>query len=240
MRRIWKHFIILALVVAVVAPRGAIVAQSTAHWSATDSAAAIRVLGTLREELGVARRLHRDALPRNSRLRADAWEQVADDSLHAACGVRPPWAPSDARGARCLVVGVASRIRFLNERPAPIPPVEPVREPGQAATINPSPSAAKAEDVDSPVVPLDGPSPTYPQELRSQGIEGRVLLRFVVGTDGRVEASTIQVRSSSHPAFTAPAIEAIRKWRFRAARVGNSPTRQVVEQGVGFSLRDSQ
>lgn len=92
------------------------------------------------------------------------------------------------------------------------------------------------DQVDDPVQAIDGPRPAYPEVMRSVGIEGVVRLRFVVGTDGNVEASTVQVVSSTNKAFEAPAVAAIKKWKFKPAKIRGQPVRQLVEQGVRFSL----
>lgn len=95
------------------------------------------------------------------------------------------------------------------------------------------------DQVDDPVAYLDGPNPTqyYPPVLRSAGVEGRVSLRFVVGTDGKVEANTIQVLSSTNKAFENGAIEIIKKSRFKPAKIRGQPVRQLVDQAVRFSLQ---
>ncbi|MES2306214.1 MAG: energy transducer TonB [Gemmatimonadota bacterium] len=92
------------------------------------------------------------------------------------------------------------------------------------------------DQVDDPVQYLDGPQPTYPPVLKGAGVEGKVSLRFVVGTDGRPEAGTIQVLSSTNKAFEAPAIEAIKKSRFKPAKIRGAPVRQLVDQAVSFKL----
>ncbi|MES2124039.1 MAG: energy transducer TonB [Gemmatimonadota bacterium] len=93
------------------------------------------------------------------------------------------------------------------------------------------------DQVDDPVQYLDGPLPAYPPVLKTAGIEGKVSLRFIVGTDGRVEGGTIQVLSSTNKAFEAPAIEAIKKSRFKPAKIRGAPVRQLVDQAVRFSLQ---
>ena len=55
--------------------------------------------------------------------------------------------------------------------------------------------------------------PTYPPELRKAKIEGLVSVAFVLNDEGRVEDP--RAESSSRPEFEKPALEAIRKWRFR-------------------------
>ncbi len=93
-----------------------------------------------------------------------------------------------------------------------------------------------SDEVDDPVQPINGPTPNYPDVMRQVGIEGVVRLRFVVGSDGRVEGNSVQVVSSTNKAFEPPAIAAIKKWTFKPAKMRGQAVRQLVEQNIRFSL----
>jgi periplasmic protein TonB len=84
------------------------------------------------------------------------------------------------------------------------------------------------------------PRPAYPQSLRGAGLEGEVLITFVVDTTGRVETGSLKVVQSTHPLFT----DAVRKWlpatRYRPAEVGGRKVRQYVQQQVGFALANER
>ena len=60
-------------------------------------------------------------------------------------------------------------------------------------------------------------APVYPQALRDAGIGGRVVVRGVVGIDGRVESAEV-VRSSGNSTLDNNALSAFYKWRFNAAK----------------------
>ena len=60
-------------------------------------------------------------------------------------------------------------------------------------------------------------APVYPQALRGAGIGGRVVVRGVIGTDGRVESAEV-VRSSGNSTLDNNALSAFYKWRFSAAK----------------------
>lgn len=60
-------------------------------------------------------------------------------------------------------------------------------------------------------------APVYPQALRDAGIGGRVVVRGVIGTDGRVESAEV-VRSSGNNTLDNNALSAFYKWRFSAAK----------------------
>lgn len=55
----------------------------------------------------------------------------------------------------------------------------------------------------------------YPSSLRAQAVEGVVTLIFVVDETGRVVNP--RVEKSSHTEFEAPALDAVRQWRFEPA-----------------------
>jgi len=81
------------------------------------------------------------------------------------------------------------------------------------------------------------PVPTYPSQLRSSGLQGTVVVRFVVDTSGSVEPASITVLEATHSAFA----DAVRAWlpktRYFAAEVGGRHVRQLVQQRVEFTLR---
>lgn len=60
-------------------------------------------------------------------------------------------------------------------------------------------------------------APAYPQALRDAGIGGRVVVRGVIGIDGRVESAEV-VRSSGNSTLDNNALSAFYKWRFSAAK----------------------
>lgn len=60
-------------------------------------------------------------------------------------------------------------------------------------------------------------APVYPQALRDAGIGGRVVVRGVIGIDGRVESAEV-VRSSGNSTLDNNALSAFYKWRFSAAK----------------------
>ncbi len=77
-------------------------------------------------------------------------------------------------------------------------------------------------------------APTYPAELRKAKIEGVVTLVFVLNETGRVEDP--RVENSSRPEFEKPALEAIRKWRFRPGEKDGQPVRSYVRIPMRFRV----
>jgi protein TonB len=77
-------------------------------------------------------------------------------------------------------------------------------------------------------------APAYPPELRKAKIEGTVTLVFVLSEDGRVEEP--RVENSSRPEFEKPALEAIRKWRFRPGEKDGQPVRTYIRVPMRFRV----
>ena len=60
----------------------------------------------------------------------------------------------------------------------------------------------------------------YPADLRAQKLEGVVVLIFVVDETGRV--MNARVEKSTHQSFEAPALEALKQWKFEPAVKGGN------------------
>jgi protein TonB len=56
-------------------------------------------------------------------------------------------------------------------------------------------------------------APVYPASLRKARIEGTVTLVFLLNEGGTVEDP--RVENSTHPEFEKPALDAVRRWKFR-------------------------
>jgi protein TonB len=78
--------------------------------------------------------------------------------------------------------------------------------------------------------------PGYPESARRLGIEGQVVLRFVVDQSGRVDRDIEVV--TSLPMLDQAAIDAVRQWRFSPARDRDgNPVRVLVSVPLQFTLR---
>jgi len=79
--------------------------------------------------------------------------------------------------------------------------------------------------------------PTYPPEERRAGHEGRVVVRVLIGVDGRVE-QVEKVSAASDAFFAATRDQALRKWRFKPATRGGVPVESWKVMGVTFRLQE--
>ncbi|UCG88477.1 MAG: TonB family protein [Gemmatimonadota bacterium] len=80
------------------------------------------------------------------------------------------------------------------------------------------------------------PAVRYPPVLRQRGVEGRVLVEFVVMSDGRVDPSSVEVVEATNDQFRNPAERAVREMAFRPGRVQGESVAVRVQQSVAFTL----
>ncbi|HEX8438646.1 TonB family protein [Archangium sp.] len=84
---------------------------------------------------------------------------------------------------------------------------------------------------------LEQVKPHYPRRAKADGLVGLVLVRVIIGTDGRIEPEHTRVIRSV-PGLDAAAITAVSQWRFSPA-LGHQgrAVRVIVEIPVQFSLK---
>lgn len=94
-------------------------------------------------------------------------------------------------------------------------------------------------EVDSAVIPdPSSGGPTYPLVLLDAGIEGQVLVRFIVDTTGRAVEESYLALQSTHSAFTQAVKDALPLMKFRPARLAGTPVPQLVVQSFSFRIAD--
>lgn len=85
---------------------------------------------------------------------------------------------------------------------------------------------------------LENPAPVYPALSRRIGEEGRVMLRVFVDASGAPNRLEIKSTSGSQR-LDAAAIEAVRRWTFAPAKLGEKFVDAWVLVPINFSLRSS-
>ena len=122
--------------------------------------------------------------------------------------------------------------------PGPAAPTPPTRRPQAAALPAPDPGKVYFDfQVERPVVMAPGSvGPKYPDDLRTQKVEGSVLAQYTVGVDGRAEMSTFKVLKSSDARFAEAVREALSTMQFSPAEIGGQKVRQLVQQPFQFAL----
>jgi len=84
----------------------------------------------------------------------------------------------------------------------------------------------------------DGPKPTIPESARRAGKQGQVFLRVLVNEQGRSAAVEVN-RSSGDTALDKAAVEAVERWRFSPARLGDRPVESWVRIPIHFQPSDA-
>lgn len=106
---------------------------------------------------------------------------------------------------------------------------------GAAGGVDTNKNYAEFE-VERQVTAQSGTEVTYPESMRSSGVEGEVLAQFVVNENGRVETGTFKVLSSTNAIFTQTVRNSLGRMRFRPAQIGKTNVSQVVQQAFVFKL----
>jgi len=91
-------------------------------------------------------------------------------------------------------------------------------------------------ELDEPARALEQPSPRYPPAMQAAGLEGFVVLEFIIGTDGQAEPASIKVIQSTHKEFERSAIETILRSRFSPAKLAGEKVRQLARQKLSFRI----
>lgn len=78
------------------------------------------------------------------------------------------------------------------------------------------------------------PAPQYPPDLKKKKIQGTVYVLFIVDQDGRVKDPKVQ--KSDNPGFDAPALQAVKKWRFDPGKVGGKAVQFRMRVPLTFAL----
>jgi protein TonB len=94
----------------------------------------------------------------------------------------------------------------------------------------------RAADADQPASIVHQPSPRYPPALQRAGIEGTVLLEFIIDPGGHPEPASLRVIERTAPGFDAAALETITRSLFRPARLRGRVVRQLTRQLVVFRI----
>ncbi len=135
-------------------------------------------------------------------------------------------------------------------------PFPPVSEPlegfgtpgGVDDTTGTGPEGGGGGDPDAPIdvrggglppdivlpVPLDTPSPRYPDPARILRMEGMVVLSATIDAGGRVV--DVQIEKGVGPFLDRAAIETVSRWRYVPARIGPRPVAVILRVTLTFRL----
>jgi RNA polymerase sigma factor (sigma-70 family) len=146
---------------------------------------------------------------------------------------------STARRASDLQVGDAELVRLRDEVAAREQSLQakarPKPQPSPAAAPGPLTGETLAMgELDEKPRPTTMKTPVYPADMAAAGIEGKVVVSFVIDAAGQVhEARAV---SSTRSEFEAAAVAAIGQWQFDPGRKGERPVNTRVSQQIVFNL----
>ncbi len=98
-------------------------------------------------------------------------------------------------------------------------------------------SPARAQAKAEPPVPVRMVAPDYPQELRREGVAGVVMVSCTIDEKGDVQDASIE--KSSNATFDRPALAAIRKWKFKPAKLDGAAVAKKVTIPLKFTIDES-
>lgn len=98
------------------------------------------------------------------------------------------------------------------------------------ALVTPAFAETKAE----PPVPVRTVAPDYPFEMRREGTPGLVTVKCTIDEQGNVVEPVVE--KSSNPAFEKPAVDALRKWKFKPAKQDGNPIATKISIPIKFSV----
>jgi protein TonB len=105
---------------------------------------------------------------------------------------------------------------------------------GEAASQSTGLDAFSVADLEKRPEVLSSVPPVYPESLRKSKVEGAVTLVFVLDETGRVDDP--RVESATHKEFEAPALDAIRRWKFKPGIKDGQPVRTYLRQPIRFRV----
>ncbi len=152
---------------------------------------------------------------------------------------RVQWAAIGVGGAQGPGAGAGAGIHRKRDpgqphRAAVMAPVavqdsEPTVYDGSRVYIEPELERPVARD------PTSG-GPSYPDSLRAHGVEGLVVIRFIVDTGGHADSSTLRFVEATHPGFADAVRSALPRMRFIPAELDGRHVPQLVSQEFRFVI----
>jgi TonB family protein len=137
----------------------------------------------------------------------------------------------------CIVVGACASGGVPSASPDPTATQSDCAQPFEWAYPDRTqlPLYYEEEEVDVRPERLSGPMPQYPEDLRSRGITGTVMLAFLILPNGRPDY--LVVSRATHPGFVDPARAVILGSRYEPGEIDGRRVATLVCQQIGFSIR---
>ncbi len=108
-------------------------------------------------------------------------------------------------------------------------------KPGISVQVPFIPEHFTPEQVDQRPRVIRPVTPVYPHQATINGIEGRVVLRFIVDENGEVQNPEV-ARAEPKGVFEEAALAAIVKYKFIPAKIGKKNVRCIAVMPIGFKI----
>lgn len=116
-------------------------------------------------------------------------------------------------------------------------PADRAADPGASKPYAAPPAGPKfvpSYKVTEPPSVVSEVKPTYPEAARKEGLETQVLLQVAIGADGQVTRARV-LQAAGH-GFDEAALEAIKRFRFKPARLGDEAVATEITYKVTFLI----
>jgi protein TonB len=189
-------------------------------------------------------------------LATDVWFPTPEKLVtYVAAPPLPPAPPAEVRVSRerAIPVHPDAAPTVASDQPPVEPPVPSVMAgPVSARAIPLEGFGAPAQIAAPPPAPVAKPSgplplgghivpprkindvpPVYPAAARAARVTGVVLVEAIIGVDGRVRDARVL---RSNPLLDRAALDAVREWRYTAARLNGEPVEVFLTVAVSFAM----
>jgi TonB family protein len=140
-------------------------------------------------------------------------------------------------GLAAAVAGAALlAVACMTREPVGVPGARPVEQAPEMVVSGDTSKPFFEFQVEEPVNAIPGAAPRYPDSLRTAGVEGEVLVQFVVDAQGVPDVSTFKVLRATRAEFAEAVRLALGGMRFTAARKDGRAVKQLVQQPFVFSI----
>jgi len=95
-------------------------------------------------------------------------------------------------------------------------------------------SADEGTDYDMRPTPVKTPPPSYPNNLKRDGVAGVVAVKVLIDESGAVVECTVS--KSSNAGFDQSAVDAVKSWKFKPAQKGGNAVKSKIVIPIKFSL----
>ena len=108
---------------------------------------------------------------------------------------------------------------------------------GGVAADNPGLSTVRVGGAVSPPAKVFNATPIYPDDAKTVGVQGVVIIEALVGVDGAVQDACVL---RSIPLLDQAAVDAVNQWRFEPTHLNGLPQAIVMTVTVNFTLSEQR